>query len=211
MITRREALKFGGIGLTVAATGGASLLMSGCSPATIAQDIVNWTPTLESTAATVASLATLLVPPDTALIAAALLAFDTLANVVSAEAKAYLAAPNQTLLQALQTGVVTFQQQVNATLLAAVKIINPQSRAAVTAGINAVATVINSIFALILQIKGNTIAASANAKTVSIMRVVPLFDRPAAERMVAAHYDESLPEARARINCSLLEIQAAGF
>ena len=188
-----------------------TLPMAGCSGATIAQDIVNWTPTLESTAATVAGMVALLQPQDALLVAASLTSFDAGANLVTAEAKAYLANPSQTLLQALQVGVVTFQQNVNAGLLAASKIVNPQSQAMVLAAVNACATVINAIFALIAGLKGNTIAAMATTATVTLMATRKLRDERASIRMVAAHYGESQDEAAAQVAVGELALAQRGF
>jgi hypothetical protein len=200
-----------------------AFMLDGCTGASIAQDIVNWTPALQSTAATVASTVALLVPPDAPIIAAALVGFDAATNLAVAEAKAYLANPGQTTLQALQTAVVTLQQQVNTTLLTAAKIINPQSQAVVTAALNAVATVINSIFALILQIKGNTVAAMANPKTVKLYMVYNPAKGPTryrtlvgespwvSEGIVATHYSISREEAGMRIKQGRELIVQAGF
>lgn len=179
--------------------GVSSTVLSGCNGTSIAQDIVNWTPALESTAATAAATAEILVPPDVALgIGAVLLAFNTAANLVVAEAKAYLANPGQSLLQALQTGVVTFQQNVSSALLTAAKIVDPKSQQIVMAALNGVATVINSIFALILQIKGNTMAAMSNAKTVTLNQVDGVLtptQRFEQSKIIADHYNVPYNEA----------------
>lgn len=204
--------------LSVMAVGGAipvSFMTTGCNGTTVAQDIVNWTPALESSAATVAASASILLPADAILIAGSLAAFNAAANLISAEAKAYLANPGQTTLQALQTGVITFQQQINAALLAAAKIVNPQSQLLVTNGLNAAATIINSIFALITQIKGNTVAATA-AKTASLIRLKDLPDRSrdqyaAGTELVANHYNVPVHVAENMYFTGILRIQSEGF
>jgi hypothetical protein len=96
-----------------------SSTMTGCSAANVAQDIVNWTPSLESAVATVDSTAALLAPADAPIFATATAGFDATANLLVAQAKAYLANPSASVLAELQTQVVTFQQQVNSSLLAA--------------------------------------------------------------------------------------------
>jgi hypothetical protein len=187
------------------------LLLEGCSPSSIAQQVVDWTPSLQSTAATVAATVELLVPEDAVIIKAALVGFDAATNLAVAEAKAYLANPGQTTLQALQTGVTTLQQQVNSALLQAAKIVNPKSQQAVTAALNAVATVINSIFALILSIKGNTLATAAKTAKVIRLRDLPYSDQEQAVTIVAEHYRITRDEASIRVNGGEALIWTAGF
>ena len=85
----------------------------------MAQDIVNWTPALQSAVATVDSTAALLAPADAPLFAAATVGFDAASNLLMAQAKAYLANPSASALAQLQNQVVILQQQVNAALLQA--------------------------------------------------------------------------------------------
>ena len=84
-----------------------------CSGVTVAQDIVNWTPTLQSAVATVDSTAALLAPMDAPIFTAATVGFDVASNLLVTQAKAYLANPSGGLLAQIQTQIVTFQQQVN--------------------------------------------------------------------------------------------------
>ena len=187
------------------------LLLEGCSPSSIAQQVVDWTPALQSTAATVASTVALLAPADAVIVNAALIGFDAATNLAVSEAKAYLANPGQSTLQALQTGVTTLQQQVNSALLQAAKIVNPKSQQAVTAAINAVATVVNSMLALILSIKGNTVAAAAKTAKVIRLRDLPYSDQEQAVTIVAEHYRITRDEASIRVNGGEAAIWAAGF
>lgn len=192
-LERRSFLRASAALALASCVSAAPIMTTGCNGTTIAQDIVNWTPTLESTAATVASTVAILQPPFAAIVAAALAGFDAACNLVVAEAKAYLANPGQTTLQALQTAVITVQQQVNATLLQAARIVDPKSQSVVTQGLNAVATTINAIFALITQIKGNTISASAPAavlksSSLQIQKIRKPFYEESVE-MVAKHYN----------------------
>jgi hypothetical protein len=188
-----------------------TLPVVGCSGATVAQNIVNWTPALESTAATVAAAVQILQPQDALLVQGALMGFDAAANLVRVQAQAYLANPNQTVLQTLQTGVVTFQQQVNASLLAAARIVDPQSQATILAALNAVATVINSMFALIGGIKGNTIAALATGATIALATTRRYRDEAQSVRIVAAHYGESEAAASIQVALAQRELAVAGF
>jgi len=58
--------------------------VSGCSGTTVAQDIVNWTPALQSAVATIDSTAALLAPADAPIFVAATVGFDaaSLPNLV---------------------------------------------------------------------------------------------------------------------------------
>ena len=76
--------------------------LSGCSASTVAQDIVNWTPALQSAVSTVDSTAALLAPSDAPIFAAATVGFDAASNLLSVQAKAYLANPSTSLLAHLQ-------------------------------------------------------------------------------------------------------------
>jgi hypothetical protein len=214
--TRRSFLKASAVLALAGAVGVPVLMTTGCNGVTIAQDIVNWTPALQSSAATVAAAVATLQPMYAAIIATALTGFDAATNLVVAEAKAYLANPGQTVLQALQTGVITLQQQVNSALLAAVKIVNPQSQQLIIAGLNAVATAINSIFALILQVKGNTVSAAVkppgSSSTSSVRPIVFKQEYTTASvKMIQEHYDVSFEQAHVVYVRGLNLIQAEGF
>ncbi|HTW61632.1 MAG TPA: hypothetical protein VMD55_07455, partial [Terracidiphilus sp.] len=91
--------------------------IEGCNGTAVAQDIVNWTPALESAVATVDSTAALLAPADAPIFTAATTGFDAASNLLVVQAKTYLANPGAGALATLQTQVVAFAQQVNAALL----------------------------------------------------------------------------------------------
>ena len=131
----------------------------------MAQDIVNWTPALQSAVATVDSTAALLAPADAPVFAAATVGFDAASNLLVAQAKAYLANPTAGVLAQLQTQVVTFQQQVNAALLQAAKIVNPASQQHALAAIQAVATVVSAILALVQSVSSKA-AGRANGRSI---------------------------------------------
>jgi hypothetical protein len=71
--------------------------LCGCSGVGVAQDIVNWTPTLQSAVATVDSTAALLDPADAPIFAAATVGFDAASNVLVAQARAYCQRENPRL------------------------------------------------------------------------------------------------------------------
>ncbi|MGP8253023.1 MAG: hypothetical protein ACLQHF_13400 [Terracidiphilus sp.] len=174
--------------------------VTGCSAAGVAQDIVNWTPSLESAIATVDSTAALLAPADAPVFAAATEGFDTAANLLVTQAKAYLANPSASVLAQLQTQVVTFQQQVNSSLLAATKIVDSASQKHALSAIQAVATIVNAMLALVESISSKAaVAAMAQAAQIKIAAVEPLLDRDRAVTMVAAHYGEPVAQARLQL------------
>jgi hypothetical protein len=193
-----------------------SLLVSapfqvGCSAASVAQDIVNWTPTIVSTANVVSTTVAALDPSivDKAAIAAATATFDVAAQTLSNQAAAYLAHPSQTLIQAIQTQVSTFQQSVNAALLTAARITNPASQQQVLLAIQALAVGVNAVLALVASITHSTAAASASA--VKIAAVAPLLDRNRTVRMVAAHYSEPQWVAALQVDRAEAQLVAAGY
>ena len=181
---------------------------SGCSGVSVARNIVNWTPTLESAVATVDATAALLDPAAAPIFTAATAGFDAASNTLVAQAKAYLANPNAGVLAQLQTAVVTFQQQVNAALLQAAKIINPASQQKALADINVIATAVNAILALVNSISSKVaVARMASLSTIKLAAVQPLLDEGKAAAIIASHYGE--PVESARIQMSLAEGRAA--
>jgi hypothetical protein len=183
--------------------------MAGCSSTQVAQDIVNWTPTVISTANALASAVAALDPVDAIAISAAVAGFDVVAQTVANQAQVYLANPNATFLQAFQTQVSTFQQSVSAAMLQALRIVNPASQQRIIALIQALAVPVNAVLALIATIKGNTVATAKAA--VKLAQVEPLMDRRTTVAMVAAHYGESEARASARVDLAQMRLAQAGF
>jgi hypothetical protein len=185
---------------------------AGCSGTSVAQNIVNWTPTLQSAVATVDSTATLLDPLDAPIFTSATIGFDAASNLLVAQAKAYLANPTAPVLQQLQTAVVAFQQQVNASLLQAARISNPNSQRQVLNAINAVATVVSAMLALVTSISSkDAVARMALQSTIKLASVRPYMNEGKAAAMVAGHYGEPLNLAAMQV--AQLEVSAvhAGF
>ena len=186
--------------------------VSGCSETSVAQNIVNWTPALESAVATVDSTAALLAPADALIFAAATAGFDAAATLLTAQAKAYLANPSASVLAQLQDAVVEFQQQVNASLLSAAKITNPASQAHVTAAINGVATIVMAMLGLVQSVSSkDAVARMASQSTIKLAAVRPYMDESKAVAMVASHYGESAEWARAQERQMELNAVEAGF
>jgi hypothetical protein len=186
--------------------------IDGCSGKTVAQEIVNWTPTLQSAVATVDSTATLLDPSDASVFTAATTGFDAASNLLVAQAKAYLANPNATVLAQLQAAVVTFQQQVNASLLSAAKITNPNSQTHVLNAIDAVATTVTAILALVSSVSSKaTVARMASQSTIKMAAVRPYLDENKSVAMVAAHYGEPVELARIQVAQAELSMAQAGI
>jgi len=186
--------------------------LAGCSGVTVAQDIVNWTPALQSAVSVVDSTASLLAPVDAPIFMAATATFDTATNLLVAQCKAYLANPSATLLAQLQSQIVTFQQQVNAALLQSARIVNPNSQTHALAAINGVATIVNAIFGLIESISSKASAAQMAAQaSIKISQVQPYLNQDLSVRLVAAHYSEPVSLARIQIAYAQSTAIQAGF
>ena len=174
--------------------------MQGCSAVSVAQDIVNWTPALQSAVATVNSTASLLAPADAPIFTAATVGFDAASNLLVAQAKAYLANPSASALQQLQAQVVTLQQQVSAALLQTARIVDANSQQHAMSVIQAVATIVNSILALVASISSKAAVTKMSAATgVKLAMLRPYLDDNRAAQIVAAHYNEPLTQARAQV------------
>ncbi|MGD1064540.1 MAG: hypothetical protein ABR860_14880 [Terracidiphilus sp.] len=174
--------------------------MQGCSAVGVAQDIVNWTPALQSAVATVDTTASLLAPADAPIFTAATAGFDVASNLLVAQAKAYLANPSASALQLLQTQVATFQQQVSSALLQAARIVDPNSQTHALAAIQAVATIVSTILSLIVSISSKAAVANMSAQTgIKLAMLRPYLNYTRAAQLVAAHYGEPLTKARAQV------------
>ncbi len=174
--------------------------MQGCTATGVAQNIVNWTPALQSAIATVDSTAALLAPADAPIFTAATLGFDAASNLLVAQAKAYLANPSASVLAELQTQVVTLQQQVNAALLQAAKIVDANSQQHALAAIQAVATIASSIMALVASVSSKAAVAHMAAQSgVKLAVVRPYLNDSRAAEIVAAHYGEPQELARTQV------------
>lgn len=186
--------------------------MEGCSAKSVAQNIVNWTPALESAVATVDSTAALLTPGDAPLFAAATSGFDAASNLLVTQARAYLANPTAGALQQLQTQVVTFQQQVSAALLQVAKIANPASQAHALTEIQDVATIVNSMLSLVASISSKAALQKMSAETgIKLAMMRPYLDGNRAAELVAAHYGEPMTIARRQVAQAELAEMQAGF
>lgn len=186
--------------------------MQGCSAAGVAENIVNWTPSLQSAVATVDSTAALLAPADAPIFAAATSGFDAASNLLVTQAKAYLANPSASLLAQLQTQVVTLEQQVNAALLNSAKIVDAASQKHAQAALNAVGTIVNAILALVQSISSKAAVAQMAAHSgVKLAMVRPYLDKGRAAGVVAAHYGEPMTTAQVQIALAERSEMNAGF
>ena len=178
--------------------------MQGCTATSVAQNIVNWTPALQSAVATVDSTAALLAPADAPIFSAATSGFDAASNLLVAQAKAYLANPSASVLAQLQTQIVTLQQQVNAALLQAGRIVDANSQAHALAAIQAVGTIASAILSLVASVSSKAAVAHMAAQSgVKLSLVRPYLNDQRAAAMVAAHYGE--PVALARVQVAQVE------
>jgi len=185
---------------------------AGCSGATVAQDIVNWAPALQSAVATVDSTAALLAPADAPIFTAATIGFDTASNLLATQAKAYLANPTANLLAQIQSQIVVFQQQVNSSLLEAIKISDPASQKHALAAVQAVSTVVSAILALVQSISSKSaVAQMATNSIIKLAAVQPLLDPSQAIQAVSAHYGESQGSASIQVAQATKNQRQAGF
>ena len=185
---------------------------AGCNAKNVAQDIVNWTPALQSTVATVDSILGGLDPALAPAFIAATAGFDAGSNLVVAQAKAYLANPSASILATLQSAVVTFQQSVSQAVLAAAGITNSASQKTALASINGVATIVNAILALVTSVSGKAQVAEMAARSpVKLAMVMKLEDRQLQASIVAAHYDVPISVAMIDCNRAQYQLMQAGF
>jgi len=201
-----------GAWILIAILVGGSMPMAGCSKQSVAQDIVNWTPSLQSAVATVNSTAAILDPVNAVIFAAATAGFDAASKLLIAQAKAYLANPSEGMLAQLQAQVVALQQQVNTALLQAARITNTNSQQHVLTAIQAVSTIVVAMLGLVQQVSSKTAVAQMAAESqVKLAAVDRYLDREAAARMVAGHYGEPVLVARVQVNEARQEMMRAGF
>jgi len=183
-----------------------------CSGVSVAQDIVNWTPTLQSAVATVDSTAALLAPADAPIFTAATIGFDVASNLLVTQAKAYLANPTAGLLAQIQTQIVAFQQQVNSSVLQAAKIVDPASQKHALSAIQAVATVVSAMLSLVQSISSKSAVAQMAARSaIKLATVEPLLDQSESAQTIAVHYREPLASARMQVAQEARSQLSAGF
>ncbi|HEV2324968.1 MAG TPA: hypothetical protein VGS10_13545 [Terracidiphilus sp.] len=187
-------------------------LISGCTESTVAKNIVNWTPAMQSAVATVNATAAQLDPKDAPIFVAATAGFNAASNLLAAEAKAYLANPSASVLAQMQAQVVVFQQQVNSALLQAARIVNSASQQRALASIQAVATAVTAILALIQSISSKqAIAEMAAASSIKLAALRPYMNSSTAADIVAGHYNEPVTLARMQVAQIEHTESAAGF
>jgi len=178
----------------------------------VAENIVNWTPSLQSAVATVDSTATLLAPADAPIFAAATISFDAASNLLVAQAKAYLANPSGSALAKLQNQIVTLQQQVNTALLQAARIVDQKSQQHALAAIQGVGTIVVAILALVQSISSKAQVAQMAADSGVKLAAVELYLNEArAAEIVAAHYGEPVLVARVQVAQATQAEMSAGF
>ena len=186
--------------------------LGGCSGSTVAQDIVNWTPSLQSAVATVNSTAALLAPADAPVFTAATVGFDAASNLLDTQAKAYLANPSASLLAQLQSQIVSLQQQVNDALLQSAKIANPASQQHAVSAIQGVATIVTALLALGQSVSSKAaVARMAADSTIKLASVRPYLDENHSAEVVAAHYGEPVELARMQVAQAEQDAALAGF
>jgi hypothetical protein len=189
-----------------------SLVSSGCSGATVAQDIVNWTPALQSAVTAVDATAAVLDPAAAPIFAAATAGFDAADAELVAQAKAYLAAPSASVLARLQAAVVTFQQTVNAALLKVAGVGSPAAQQKALADIQGVSAIVNTILALVTSISSKAAVARMAADSPIKLAALRRYEaRQTTTDLIAAHYEVSSWAARRAAVNSEAQLTWAGF
>jgi hypothetical protein len=186
--------------------------MQGCTAGSVAENIVTWTPPLQSAVATVDSTAALLAPADAPIFTAATIGFDAASNLLVAQAKAYLANPSASVLAQLQNQIVTFQQQVNTALLQTAKIVNVNSQQHALAAIQGVGTIVVAILSLVQTISSKAqVAQMATNSSVKLAAVEPYLNEDRSAQIVATHYNEPVSLARLQVAHAAQAETSAGF
>ncbi|HUD75083.1 MAG TPA: hypothetical protein VMQ76_08420 [Terracidiphilus sp.] len=189
---------------------GCTASTTGCSMTSNAQQIVNWTPVIDSALTELGGIASTLLPQDALIIQPLIAGLIVGQNLLSAQAKTYLANPGATTLQQLQAQALALQTNINAAVLASIRVSNPASQQAILTKLNAGLTGVSAILALIIGIKGSTLTpASVTAPKLS--QVLPLLDERQSIALVAQHYGEPQFMAAYQVHRGESALLAAGL
>ena len=188
----------------------ATPFLSGCNGVTVAQQIVNWTPTIISAAQTLDGVVATLDPAQAAIIIPAGIAFVAGATLLEEQAKTYRANPGATTLGQLQQQALAFQANVTTAMLNAVKIVDPATQKLLLAYLNAAITGVSAILALIMNIKGSTLTP-ASVTAPKLAAILPLMNRDEDVALIAQHEDISTEQANVAFNAGMARLQAAGL
>lgn len=184
---------------------------SGCRGTTVAQNIVNRTPALQSAVTSADSAAAVLSPGDATVFATATAGFDIAAESLIAQAKAYLANPSARTLAQIQVQVVVLQQQENAAMLQTARIVNPASQQYALVVIEAVGTVVAMLSLVQWVSSKQAVAQMAKASTVKMSEVLPLVNQRQAAEIVASNYGEPVALAQLQVTGVERKLMEAGF
>ena len=188
----------------------ASPLMDGCNGATVAQQIVNWMPTVISAAQTLDGVAATLDPAQAVIIIPAGIAFVAAANLLDSAAKTYLANPGATALGQLQAQALAFQANVTTALLNAARVVNPATQQKLLTYLNAAVTGISAVLALIMNIKGSTLTP-ASVTAPKLAMIIPLLNKGESVALIAQHENISTEQANVAFNVGMARLQEAGL
>lgn len=181
----------------------------GCSGQSVAQQIVGWTPFIDSALTTLGSVAGSLAPQDSVIIDPVVTDLVTAQNLLKNQAQAYLANPTAGVLAQLQAQAVTFQQSLNSAVLTALKITNSDSQKRIIAQIQVVLTGATAVLALLQTIKGNTLTVTTGSVTTS--QVLPYLDESKSVALVAQHYGEPEFVAAYQVHQAERSLMAVGL
>lgn len=130
--------------------------MIGCSKIGVAQEIVNWTPTVEHQIAAALAAGSLVLPADAPLFMLATAGLEAAGTLLTSAAQSYLSNPGASTLQQLQNAITAMVGTVNSGLLQAARIVDPKSQALALLLLNGIAAAVNAILSLVEKISSAT-------------------------------------------------------
>jgi hypothetical protein len=149
--------------------------MVGCSKVSVAQEIVNWTPTIESQVEAVLAIAATIMPVDAPIFVLATAGLDGAAKLLTTVAQSYLANPNATTLGAVQDAIAALEGVVNNGLLQAARIVDPKTQKLVLLVFNGIGAAVNAVLSLVETISSKAaIARMALHQRVKLAQVSQL-------------------------------------
>lgn len=152
----------------------------GCSQktgTTVATDIVNWTPSVESAITVIDNTAAGLLPADAAIFTTATAGIDAAGTLLVADAKAYLANPSASVLANLQTAVTSLEQTVNSAILQAAGIKDTASQKLALAALSGLSAAVTTILGLVQSVSTTAqLKVMSQESPIKLAQVQPYLD-----------------------------------
>jgi hypothetical protein len=160
-----------------------SCLVEGCTPAQkqttlqVVTAINQHIPEVVAAADTVAATVELLDPASAALLSVGDATFDTLAKTLQVLTAAYIANPNASTLQQIQTAINTLESNINTATLNAVGIKDVESQRLAVAALHGLLTVVTIVFGMIAPTESVTMLYQLRSTgTIHLAQVRPYMD-----------------------------------